>query len=75
MSGCLLGLPVGQQETFIKHENPVRANHNGVVLRACGKLRGFLTEMPPVADTGQAEAHQCEGGGFRDSYSVFVNII
>ena len=51
---------------IVRQEKPARANRGGVVLRACGKLCGYLTAMPPVADTGQAKAHQCEGGGFWD---------
>lgn len=33
---------------------------------AYGQLGGFLTAMPRVADTGEAEAHQHEGGRRRN---------
>ncbi len=51
---CLRSAMSGQMAA---NKNPVRANHNRVVLRTYGKLCGF-TSFP--ADTGKAEAHQCK---------------
>lgn len=50
-----------QQVISDKQKKPRRS---GVVLRALGKLCGYFVALPPEADAGQAEAHQCEGGGF-----------
>jgi hypothetical protein len=49
------------------NNNPVRANRDGVEIRAFGILLcRDLIAMPPIADTGKAEAHQSEGAWLRD---------
>ena len=45
-------------------KTPPRRTIAGLIEGLRVSLSGSLTTMPSVADTGQAEAHQCEGGGF-----------